>query len=299
MIHSRRSFLKKSGITLATLSLASNPLFSLAKPKTLALQLYTVRDAMRNNPLDTLKQVAAIGYKNVEHANYVNQKFYGYTAKEFKEILADLDLKMPSGHTGLDLKVHWNESKKDFTDVWKKLVDDAAEVGQHYVVSPSFNANDFPTEDSLRHLFEVFNKSGELCKKAGMKFGYHNHDFEFSRKIGTKRLYELILENTDRNLVVQQLDTGNLFNGGTNAIEVINKYPDRFELLHVKDEIEVADSSEKYESTILGTGIAQIKEVLAHSTATQVFIVEQEAYQGIDPVRCAQKDFEVMKKWGY
>jgi len=106
----------------------------------------------------------------------------------------------------------------------------------------------------------VFNKCGELCKKAGMKFGYHNHHVEFAKKLNDKTLYDIILANTDPALVTQQLDTGNLFNGGVKAIDIVKKYPGRFELMHVKDEIEAAAGAhEKYESAILGKGIAQVK----------------------------------------
>src|SRR5579859_7570749 len=104
---------------------------------------------------------------------------------------------------------------------------------------------------------DVFNKCGELCKKSGMKFGYHNHHFEFAKKVNDKVLYDLILGETDPNLVAQQLDTGNLFNANVKAIDIVKKFPGRFELMHVKDEIAVAGNEEKFESTVLGKGIAQ------------------------------------------
>src|SRR6185369_17098787 len=95
----RRSFIKTSGAALASASLAS-PLFSFAKSKgVLGIQLYTVREDMGKDPLGTLKQIAAIGYQNVEHANYKDRKFYGYAPAEFKKILGDMGMKMPSGHT--------------------------------------------------------------------------------------------------------------------------------------------------------------------------------------------------------
>src|SRR5579859_469670 len=149
---------------------------------------------------------------------------------------------------------------------------------------------------------DVFNKCGELCKKSGMKFGYHNHHFEFAKQVNGKVLYDLILGNTDPKLVTQQLDTGNLFNGGVKAIDIVKKFPGRFELMHVKDEIEApAGAREKYESTVLGKGIAQVKEVidLGQAAGTTQFIIEQEAYQGQKPIDSAKEDFEVMKKWGY
>lgn len=300
MIQSRRAFIKKSGLALASATLASHPLLAFTKVSTtLSLQLYTVRDDMAKDPSGTLKQIAAIGYQNVEHANYVGRKFYGYSANEFKKVLSGLGMKIPSGHTVLG-KQHWDEAKKDFTDAWKYTVEDAATTGQQYVISPSMDASLYQNEGTLKHFMEIFNKSGELCKKSGMKFGYHNHEFEFSHKLNGKTVYDIILENTDAKLVTQQLDTGNLFNGGAKAIDIIKKYPGRFELLHVKDQIKTADNT-KYGGTILGSGVAQLKEVtnIGKTSGAKIFVVEQEDYQGKNPMACAKEDFEVMKKWGF
>ncbi|HTH54602.1 MAG TPA: sugar phosphate isomerase/epimerase [Cyclobacteriaceae bacterium] len=302
MNQSRRDFMKKSALAIASASLANQSLLAIGKGNAqLGIQLYTIRDDMKKDPLATLKQIAAIGYKNVEHADYRDRKFYGYAAKDFKKVLSDVGLKMPSGHTVLGKK-HWDETKKDFTDAWKYTIDDAATAGQQYVVSPWLDESIYQSEDALLQFMEVFNKCGELCVKSGMKFGYHNHHFEFSKQVNGKVLYDLILGNTDPKLVTQQLDTGNLFNGGAKAIDVIKKYPNRFELMHVKDEIKApAGGEEKYESTILGKGIAQVKEVIDLGKAGGVkhMIVEQEAYQGKSPIDSAKEDFEAMKGWGY
>lgn len=271
------------------------------KEKLLGIQLYSVRDDMKKDPLNTLKEIASFGYKNVEHANYVDRKFYGFRAAEFKKVLADLGMKMPSGHTVL-AKSHWDEVAKDFTDGWKYTIEDAAIAGQRYVISPFLEESLRQTEDDLKRFMEVFNKCGDLCKKAGMKFGYHNHDFEFSQKLNGKTIYDLILANTDPSGVIQQLDTGNLYNGGAKAIDMVKKYPGRFESMHVKDEILATSSQEKYESTILGNGIVNLKEVIdlgRKSGGTVHFIVEQESYQGKAPLACAKEDYEIMKKWGY
>ena len=149
---------------------------------------------------------------------------------------------------------------------------------------------------------EVFNKSGELCKKSGMKFGYHNHDFEFKEKIGNLRLYDVIVQNTDPELVIQQLDIGNMYNGGANALDIVNKYPGRFESWHVKDEIKATSGNDKYESTILGKGIVPVKDVLAiafKAGGPNQFIIEQESYQGKKPIDCMKEDLAIMKSWGY
>jgi sugar phosphate isomerase/epimerase len=303
MYNSRRDFLKKTATALAGTAMLSQSVFAFKKEKgALGVQLYSIREDMKADPLGTLKKVAAIGYKNVEHANYVNRKFYGYAPAEFKKILGDLGLKMPSGHTVMAPK-HWDSAKNDFTDEWKYTVEDAAVLEQEFVISPWLDKTWRENESDLKRYMGVFNKSGELCKKSGMKFGYHNHDFEFSEKLGSETVYDLIMQNTDPTLVIQQLDIGNLYNGGAKAIDIVKKYPGRFASLHVKDEIksEKADG-EKFESTVLGKGIVNVKEILdlcRKSGGTVHYIIEQESYQGKPAIETVKEDFEIMKKWGY
>jgi len=302
MQKSRRDFLKKTAATLASTSLLSHAGFSRGKADAIVgVQLYSIRDEMKKDPLSSLKQVSAMGYKHVEHANYVNRKFYGYSAAEFKKILADLGLSMPSGHTVMTKK-HWDDVKKDFTDDWKYTVEDAAVLGQKYVISPWLEDSLRQKYDDLVRYMEVFNKSGELCKKSGMRFGYHNHDFEFSQKLNGVTVYDIILKNTDPDLVIQQLDIGNLYNGGAKAIEVVKQYPGRFKSLHVKDEIPATSGNEKYESTILGEGIVNVKEVIdacRKTAGTEHYIVEQEAYQGKTAMESIREDLKRMTAWGY
>ncbi len=292
-------------MALAGAAVFSNKIFAAPKPETiLGIQLYSVREDMKKDPVGTLKLLAAIGYKYVEHANYIDRKFYGYSAVEFKKILDGLGMKMLSGHTVMNKK-HWDAAKSDFTDAWKYTVDDAAVAGQRYVISPSMDETSRRDGEDLKRFMEMFNKSGELCKKSGMKFGYHNHDFEFSEKLNGVKLFDIILQNTDAALVTQQLDIGNMYHAGGIALDIIKQYPGRFELMHVKDEIKVAGEGEmggKYESTILGKGIIPVKEVIdlgKKSGGTIHFIVEQESYQGKPPIDCAKEDFVMMKKWKY
>ena len=210
---SRRSFIKKSSIALVGSALFSNELLAASEPKTLTgVQLYSVREDMTKDPMGTLKQLSAAGFKHVEHANYVNRKFYGYSPTEFKKVLSDLGFTMPSGHTVLS-KQHWDTTKNDFTDAWKFTVEDAATVGQEFVISPWLDASLRNNESDFKQFMDIFNKSGELCKMHGMKFGYHNHDFEFNTQLNGQNLYDLIMQLTDPSLVIQQLDMGNLYNG--------------------------------------------------------------------------------------
>jgi len=302
MDNSRRDFIKNTALVVAGAALLPNDLFAEpAKIVRVGIQLYSVRDAMGKDPKGSLKKISDMGYLHVEHANYVDRKFYGYGAKEFKSLLDGMGLKMLSGHTRMDPQ-HWDESKKDFSDSWKWTVEDAAIVGQQYVISPWLDASLRKTYDDLLHYMDVFNKSGELCKKSGMKFGYHNHDFEFSTVLDNKKVFDIILQHTDPELVAQQLDMGNLYNGGAIAIAIVMQYPGRFELMHVKDEIKAASGNEKYESTVLGEGIVNTKQVTdlgRKSGGTHHFIIEQESYQGRTPLDCAKTDLAVMKKWGY
>ena len=304
MTTSRRKFLKTSGLSVAAVAFGTHKLFAAADPDVyLGLQLYTVRAEMDKDPAGTLRKIADIGYKYVEHANYKERKFYGYKPTEFKKLLDGYGLEMPSGHVQM-LPKDYSYSKLDFADAWKYTVEDAAIAGQKYLVSPWLDESLRKNMDDFKAYMDVFNKSGTLCQTFGMKFGYHNHDFEFTTKIDGQLLYNLILENTDPALVAQQLDMGNLYNGGFKAIDVAKKYPGRFELMHVKDEIHTkkGKSKEKYESTILGKGIVGTKEVceLGRTTGgTKYFIVEQESYQGIDPLECSKRDYNIMKDWGY
>jgi sugar phosphate isomerase/epimerase len=299
---SRRKFLRNSAIGLSAAALLPDSLFASAKIQRVGLQLYSVRDAMRADPAGTLKKLADMGYVNLEHANYIDRKFYGYTAKEFKKVLNDLGLVMPSGHTVMTAQ-HWDASKNDFTDAWKYTVEDAAVLGQKFVISPWMDEKLRNDTDSLKRFMDQFNKAGELCKKSDMKFGYHNHDFEFTTMVGDIRLFDYILQNTDPNLVAQQLDIGNMYGRENSAISLLKKYPGRFELMHVKDEVKSGkESGTGYESTIIGKGVLPVKDVLKEAKkigGTVHLIIEQESYQGMDPVDSVKIDLQTMKKWGY
>lgn len=137
----RRTFIKSGAMAIAAAAILPHSSCTSAtkgKKGIVGVQLYSVRDDMMNDPLGSLKKVAEMGYKYVEHANYVDGKFYGYAPAEFRKILDDTGLNMISGHTVMG-REHWDEAKNDFSDSWKKLVDDAAVLGQKYVTSPSID----------------------------------------------------------------------------------------------------------------------------------------------------------------
>lgn len=305
MTTSRRTFIKQTSFAIAGVAVSSSPLLRGSKAGSLTgLQLYSVRDDMKRDPAGTLQAVAKMGYTYVEHANYVDRKLYGYTPTEFKKLLDGLGLKMPSGHTVMRPE-HWDAGKNDFTDSWKATVEDAATLGQKYVISPWMDEKVRKDQEALKRILEVFNKSGELCQKSGMKFGYHNHDFEISTKVGDETLYDVILKNTDPALVIHQLDIGNFYGVGGRGEDFIKRYPGRFQSMHVKDEIKSTAKGEMeggYESTVLGKGVVSVKSIIDMAKkmgGTEHFIVEQESYQGQKPLDAVKADLAMMKRWGY
>ena len=304
MNQSRRKFIQNTAMVMAGSTLFSSRLLA-AAPRTLitGIQLYSVRDDMKKDPLGTLKALAEMGYQYVEHANYMNRKFYGYGAKDFKKILDDNGLKMRSGHTVMG-KEHWVEAKRDFSDSWKYTIEDAAVMGQEYVISPWLDESVRKNLESMKRYMFIFNSCGELCRRSDMRFGYHNHNFEFTETLNKTRLYDIIMGYTDPNLVIQQIDVGNLYGTGANAAELFQRYPGRFLSMHVKDEIKSTGKGEMndgYDSTILGAGVTNVKDLidLAKQSGTLHFIIEQESYQGKTPLECAKEDLKAMKAWGY
>src|ERR1700744_3408486 len=132
MSHSRRTFIRNGALAVTAAGILPSETFAaFAKKEFIGLQLYSVRDDMKTDPAGTLKQLAAMGYRYVEHAIYVDHKFYGYPAKDFKTLLDGLGLKMYSGHTRLG-PGDWEDGKKDFSDSWKQTVEDAAIAGQQF-----------------------------------------------------------------------------------------------------------------------------------------------------------------------
>jgi len=297
----RRTFVKTGALAVTGTALFGNT-FCAAPGQTgiTGLQLYSIRDDMSLDPGGSLAQLSKMGYRYVEHASYSNRTFYGFAPPEFKKILDGEGLSMISGHVEF-VRSDWDTTVNDFSDRWKQTVEDAATCGQKYVVTPWLEEGIRRNYDDFMTFMDVFNKCGELCNKWGMKFGYHNHDFEFSEKFNGESLFDIMMRSIDPKLVVVQLDTGNLYNGGAIAKDVADRYPGRFEFVHLKDVVRTGEAGQ-FESTIIGEGVADVREVLAMIEKTggaQVIIIEQEAYQGKTPMECARLNLEVMKKWGY
>lgn len=276
---SRREFLRATGgIALGALAL---PYLSYgAKVKNVGLQLYTVKDAMLSDAKGTLKILSDIGYKELESARSAKGNYYGLSSKEVKTLCKDLGMNLRSGH------VHIDEN-------WEKSVAQAAEAGQEYLVCSSL-PSEGQTIDNYKKVADTFNKAAEDCKKAGLKFGYHNHDYEFD-KVDGKVLYDVLLENSDPKLVLMELDLGWVVVTGNDPVDYFKRYPGRFPLWHLKDM-----KKDHPESTEFGKGQLDIKMMMqnAKSSGMKYFFVEQEEYAE-NPIKSIQHNFDYLKKLDY
>ncbi|MGI4750614.1 MAG: sugar phosphate isomerase/epimerase family protein [Janthinobacterium lividum] len=288
----RRSFIKSSAIYSAGLLVV--PSLLNYDHKYIGLQLYTVRDAMQSDPAATLARVSKLGYNSVEGATYTGtQKFYGMEAAEFSRLLKQNGLVMPSSHYRLgDEKMNGEMPKGTIMQDWGKAVDDAAAVGIKYMVCAYLSEAERGGTDRYKHIAEQFNKAGEICKKSGIQLCYHNHDFEFKKEDG-KFMYEVLLENTDKNLVKMEMDLYWVNKAGQDPIALINEHPGRFPLWHVKD----MDKTPEHSFTEVGNGSIDFKKIFkyADKAGLKYFFVEQDKTPG-DPFNSITQSISYIKK---
>ncbi len=253
----RRDFLKTSSAFVAASLLPYKSTEAIAK-KSIGLQLYTVRKEISSDLIGTLKKVADIGYTSIELAGYRNGRFYGKTPKEFKNIANDLGLQILSSHNGIK------------PGQIEKIVEDNANLGVEFTVLPYLGNTQRKTLDDYKRLTDSFNKYGEVCKKAGIRFAYHNHDFEFD-KMDDNIPYDVLLEGTDPNLVKFEMDLYWIKKAGYEPLDYFNKFHGRFAMWHVKD---LDPDTGKYIE--VGSGNIDFKEIFNNSSMSgmQYFFVE-------------------------
>jgi sugar phosphate isomerase/epimerase len=275
---SRRVFIK-SASALSAAVFVKGPVNAFAPAPVIGLQLYTVRDAMGTDPLGTLQKVAQIGYNSVENATYTgSEKFYGMDAVTYKKVLNENGLAANSGHYRL------GEEQEKGADVkgtilhdWQRAVDDASTVGLKYMVCAYLSTYERGDLDHYKKLADIFNKAGETCKKSGIQFCYHNHDFEFQVQNGVFP-YDILLEKTDKNNVKMEVDLYWVKKAGQDPLALFQKHPGRFPLWHVKDMSKEADQS----FAAVGTGIIDFKTIFQHKdqAGMKYFFVEQDKCPG-------------------
>jgi sugar phosphate isomerase/epimerase len=277
-------------VTLSAAALLVMTISSCTKPaveKNIGLQLYSVRDDMQANPDSTVMEVGKMGYKFVEAAGYSNGKFYGKSPADFKALVEKSGMLFLGSHTGQALpdSAHW-----DSTMIWwDNTIAAHKEAGVKWIVQPFMSEEGYASLDGLKKYCDYFNAVGEKCNAAGIRFGYHNHDKEFS-KIDSTTIYDFMLQNTDPAKVMFQLDLYWITIGKGDALAYFNNYPGRFELYHVKDELELggAESMMNFEPFFAA----------AEKSGMKNYIIEVERYT-FEPLVSVQKSIEFLKNCAF
>jgi len=211
-------------------ALYANKLFTgFGDSKSLAVQLYTVREPVAKNLEGALEQLAGLGYKSIELYGY-NGTFFGKSLSEFKTILANTGIKVLSSHhtTGIATK-----SKGTLSDGWDKAIEDIHALGAEYMVCAYLMPNE-RTPEIYKSLPAMFEKAATATKAAGIQFAYHNHDFEFE-KLDDTLVYDFLIKNTSADLVKMEMDLYWISKAGYDPVQYFDKYPGRFHMWHVKD----------------------------------------------------------------
>ncbi len=242
----------------------------------IGVQLYTVRTEMGKDFDGSLKQIAEIGYKQVEFAGYYNR-----TPQQVRSLLGQLGLESPSAHVPI----------KALREDLAGAIEAAKVIGHRYLICPYLDASERKSLDQYHQHAELFNKAGQACQKAGIQFGYHNHDFEFIPTDG-KMPFDLLLAETDPKLVKIELDLYWIKKAKQDPIAYLKKHPGRFAAFHVKD----MDATPKGFFTEVGRGVIDFKEIFAQGkkSGVDLYIVEQDQCPG-SPFDSLKLSFDYLK----
>jgi sugar phosphate isomerase/epimerase len=277
----RRDFLKNitlvSGV-LATASLYAGGEAAKKKKMKTGIQLWTVRDVIDSDLTGTLTSLSKFGYNSLEAFGF-DGSFYKHPAKEFRKMCNDLGMDITSTHTGINAA---NAAE---------YVEKGAEAGLEYLILPSFSGRPDKTLDDYKTVAQEMNQIGEITKKSGIKFAYHNHNHEF-KSIDGKLPYDILLAETDPALVSFEMDIFWVVKAGQDPVQYFEKHPGRFQTWHIKD------MGNDGESCIVGNGKIKFKDLLKHSkkAGLQRFFVEQEQYAEGTPIYCAEQSCKYIQK---
>ena len=239
-----------AGVSMMLAACTSQPQATEMTPqkKDIGLQLYSIRQLIGNaekfaaNQEQVLADLAKQGYTAVETANYGDGKLYGLTPEDFKACMEKAGLKALSTHTTRGLsaeELKAGVASEETMKWWDECIAAHKAAGMEYVVTPSQ-----PTPETLKDLqvwCDYHNAIGKKCAEVGLKYGYHNHSFEFN-KIEDKVMIDYMIENTDPQYVFFEMDVYWTVMGKSSPVEYFKKYPGRFKLLHIKDHKEIGQS---------------------------------------------------------
>ena len=284
----RRNFLKQSGVlTAGAFALSQSELLAHAPAKNIGpfgVQLYSVRSLIPKDPKGVMTELAGMGYRQFESYSGPQGFLWGMEPKEIKSFLDGLGVKMVSTHFNYKGEVAKPEALK-------KSIEMAHDAGLTYLLCPYIGPQ--KTWDEWKKIADQFNMVGEEVSKAGLKFGYHNHDYSF-RPLDGKIPQEFLLANTDPKKVMFELDICWIDVAGADAVQHLKKYGKRYELCHVKD---YTMKDGKAVQNDLGKGAVDFKNIL-HTAMTdsniKYYIVEQEEYPE-SPMVSMKNDSEYMK----
>ena len=281
----RRDFLKTTAVLAAATMVYPMAACSTEKNtvKTIGLQLYTVRDKIQQDLKSTLEKVAQIGYNSVEAAGYnvSDGTFYGIAPKAFTDLLNSMGIPLHSSHTVFEL------------DSAEKVIGDAAAAGAKYIIYPYLSDQYRTNLDGWKATAEKFNKIGEMAKNNGIKFGYHNHAFEFE-KMEDQIPMDLLINQTDPSLVTFEMDTYWVTRGGYNPVDYFKKYPGRFELWHIKDMVKTEDMF----FAPVGSGRMDFASIFAEKKTAGMtyFFVEQDSFKDMDPMESIEISYKYLSE---
>ena len=252
----------------------------IAKLGTIGIQLYTVRRELARDVEGTLAKVAEIGYREVEFAGYP----YG-TAQSLRQILDRLGLRAPSSHVGFH----------SLRGEWDRTLEQAATVGQRYVVVAFVSQNERRTMDDWKRIAALLNKAGEAARAKGLILAYHNHDFEFVPLDG-RLPYDLLLQETDPRLVQLELDLYWITKGGQDPLTYFDRWPGRFPLVHVKD----MDATPRRFFADIGKGTIDFKRIFrkAKQAGIRHYFYEQDEMAG-SPFDSARASYGYLRALSY
>ncbi|HET8860143.1 sugar phosphate isomerase/epimerase [Marivirga sp.] len=291
----RRKFLKNASIASALtfispsfISSCNGAAYGVAKEA--GLQLYTLREALEKDFKGTIEKVAKIGFKYLEFFNYSNGKYFGNSITEVKSILDESGLQAVSSH----VLTGWAMPKSigTMTNDWERTVADAAELGQSHLACAYLFDSERKSLDHYRKLSELLNSCGETAKEYGIQMTYHNHDFEFQTLEG-EIPYEILLSQSDINLVKFELDLYWTARAGVDPIQYFKNHQGRFPLWHVKD---MGAGKEQFFSAV-GEGVIDWQNIFDHASQAGLkqFFVEQDDTKSGKPFEEISKSYEYLK----
>ncbi|MDR2913164.1 MAG: sugar phosphate isomerase/epimerase [Alistipes sp.] len=285
----RRDFLKRGALGIAGAIVGGSVIGSLAGlttscapaagKKRIGLQLYSLREAMGQDPKATLTAIAEMGYTDLETANYADGKVYGFTPAEFRTFVEGLGMKVESCHIGGG-RVPAPEEVEERMSWWRQAIADHKAMGCKYIVVPSFRMGS--TIEDLAAVCAYFNQVAAMCKAEGIVFGYHNHSSEF-RSIDGQVIYDYMLANTSAD-VVYEMDVYWVQEGGQSPVAYLQKYAGRFPVLHIKDDDIIGASGKMDFEAIFNAAYAQ---------GTTDYYVEVEKYP-LPAEVCVQNSFNFL-----